>query len=128
MALKNGADEVITGSFTNLSAVCGHLATEQKNVILGCSAWKDKFNLEDTLFAGAVISRIKEQFTIHCDSSLMAEDMYQLHKNEMKDFIRRTTHWHRLAAFGLEKDLEYCVTKDVANILPVYKNEALVVM
>jgi len=75
-----------------------------------------------------VISRIKEQFTIHCDSSLMAEDMYQLHKNEMKDFIRRTTHWHRLAAFGLEKDLEYCVTKDVANILPVYKNEALVVM
>ena len=128
MALKNGDDEVITGSFTNLSAVCDHLAAEQKNVILGCSAWKDKFNLEDTLFAGAVISRIKEQFTIHCDSSLMAEDMYQLHKNEMKDFIRRTTHWHRLAAFGLEKDLEYCVTKDVANILPVYKNEALVVM
>ena len=45
----------------------------------------------------------------------------------MKDFIRRTTHWHRLAAFGLEKDLEYCVSEDVANILPVYKNGALTV-
>ena len=55
MALQNGASEVVTGSFPNLSALCDHLVTAQKNVILGCSAWKDKFNLEDTLFAGAVI-------------------------------------------------------------------------
>ena len=58
----------------------------------------------------------------------MAEEMYVLHKSEMKAFIRRTTHWHRLAAFGLEKDLEYCVTEDVANVLPVYRNEALYVL
>ncbi|MDE3142880.1 MAG: 2-phosphosulfolactate phosphatase [Bacteroidota bacterium] len=128
IALKNGADEVITGTFPNLSAVCDHLILKNKNVILACSAWKDKFNLEDTLFAGAVINRIKENFTIHCDSSLMAEEMYLLHKHEMKNFIRRTTHWHRLAAFGLEKDLEYCVSEDVANVLPVYINEALILL
>ncbi len=126
MALKNGAAEVITGSFPNISAVCDHLITQKKNVILGCSAWKDKFNLEDTLFAGAVIERIKEQFTIHCDSSLMAENMYTLHKNDMFSFIRKTTHWHRLAAYGLENDLEYCVSLDVANVLPRYQNGDLV--
>ncbi len=127
MALKNGASEVVTGSFPNISAVCGHLVAEKKNVILGCSAWKDKFNLEDTLFAGAVIERIKEHFTIHCDSSLMAEDMYKLHKNDMFSFIRKTTHWHRLAAYGLESDLEYCVSPDLANVLPRYQNGDLVV-
>jgi hypothetical protein len=31
-------------------------------------------------------------------------------------------HWHRLAAYGLEKDLLYCVTPDVANVLPRYIN------
>lgn len=127
MASKNGADEIITGSFPNLSAVCNHLVTQQKNIILGCSAWKDKFNLEDTLFAGAVISRIKKHFNSHCDASIMAEDMYQLHKNDLKNFIRCTTHWHRLAAFGLEKDLEYCVSEDVANVLPIYKDGALII-
>ena len=126
MALKNGAADVVTGSFPNLTAVCDHLVAQKKNVILGCSAWKDKFNLEDTLFAGAVIERIKEHFTIHCDSSLMAEDMYKLHKNDMFSFIRKTTHWHRLAAYGLESDLEYCVSPDVANILPRYQNGDLV--
>lgn len=127
MALERGASEVITGSFPNLTAVCNYLVKANKNVILGCSAWKDKFNLEDTLFAGAIIQRIKEHFTIHCDSSLMAENMYTLHQQDMYSFIRNTTHWHRLAAYGLEKDLEYCVTPDVANILPVYDNGALVV-
>jgi len=127
MALKNGASEIITGSFPNLSAVCDHLLAANKNVILGCSAWKDRFNIEDALFAGAVISRIKHAFTIHCDSSLMAEDLYQLHQNDLYQYIRKTTHWHRLAAFGLEKDLEYCVTADGANVLPIYRNGDLVV-
>jgi 2-phosphosulfolactate phosphatase len=126
MALLNGAAEVITGSFPNLSAVCDYLLKQNKNVILGCSAWKDRFNIEDTLFAGAVISRVKDAFTIHCDSSLMAEEMYHLHKNDIKQFVRRTTHWHRLAKFGLEKDLEYCVSADVANVLPIYSNGDLV--
>lgn len=126
MALDNGADEVITGSFPNLSAICEHLKQKNKNVILGCSAWKDRFNLEDTLFAGAVINNIKEHFTVHCDSSLMAEDMYRLHKNDMYTFIQKTTHWHRLASYGLEKDLQYCVTEDIANVLPLYKDGALV--
>lgn len=126
MALNSGASEVITGSFPNVSAVCDYLIAQKKNVILGCSAWKDRFNLEDAMFAGAVIQRVQEHFTIHCDSSLMALDMYELHQHDMQQFIRRTTHWHRLASYGLEKDLEYCVTPDLANILPIYRNGDLV--
>lgn len=127
MALNNGASEVITGSFPNLSAVCNYLSSQKKNVFLGCSAWKDRFNLEDALFAGAVIQCIQDHFTIHCDSSLMASDLYSLHKHDMNSFIRRTTHWHRLASYGLEKDLEYCVKTDVANVLPYYKNGDLII-
>jgi len=127
MALNNGADEIITGSFPNLSAVCDHLLRSNKNVILGCSAWKDRVNIEDTLFAGAVINQIQSSFTIHCDTSLMASELYQAQKDKMFQFIRKTTHWHRLAAYGLEKDLEYCVSPDLANILPIYRNGDLVV-
>lgn len=125
MALNKSASNVITGSFPNLSAVCDYLLQQNKNVFLGCSAWKDRFNLEDTLFAGAVIDRIKDNFDIHCDSSLMAYEMYQLHKHDLKSYIQTLTHWHRLAQYGLEKDMEYCVSIDVANVLPLYKNGAL---
>ncbi len=126
MAVAKGASEIITGSFPNLTAVCDHLLAANKNVILGCSGWKDRFNLEDTLFAGAVINRLKDQFEIRCDSSIMAEQMYDLHKGDLPSFIRTTTHWHRLAGYGLEKDLEFCITPDGANVLPEYKNQSLI--
>lgn len=128
MALEKGATEIITGSFPNLSAVCDHLVEMKKNVILGCAAWKDKVNIEDTLFAGAVISQIREHFTIQCDSSHIAEAMYEKGKKNLFDFLKKNeaSHYHRLMGFGLEKDLRYCLTADGANILPIYKDGKLV--
>ena len=128
MALAKGAADIVTGSFPNLSAVCDFLMKANKNVVLGCSGWKDRFNLEDTLFAGAVVSRLKQHFTVHCDASLMAADMYELHKNNLYQFIQKTTHWHRLAGYGLEKDLEWCISEDVASVLPLYRNNQLVAL
>ena len=127
MAFAKGCAQVVTGSFANLSAVCDYLIAQDKNVILGCSGWKDRFNLEDTLLAGAVIDRVKEHFTIHDDSSLMANEMFTLHRNDLCSFVQHTTHWHRLAAYGLQKDLEYCVSTDVANVLPVLRNGELII-
>lgn len=126
MALDKGADTIISGSFPNLSAVCDYLLAEKKNVVLGCAGWKDRFNLEDTLFAGAVISRLKKDFTIHCDSSLMAESMYSKHKNNLAGFAPKLTHYHRLVErFGLIEDIKFCLTADLANVLPLYKEGKL---
>lgn len=98
----------------------------KKNVVLGCAGWKDRFNLEDTLFAGAVISRLKKDFTIHCDSSLMAESMYSKHKNNLAGFAPKLTHYHRLVErFGLIEDIKFCLTADLANVLPLYKEGKL---
>ena len=128
MALERGADTVVSGSFPNLSAVCDYIAGENKNVILGCAGWKDRFNLEDTLFAGAVISEVKKHFTIHCDSSLMAETMYAKHKKNLSAFAPQLTHYHRLVdRFGLIEDINYCLTSDVANVLPVYREGKLTI-
>ncbi len=127
MALDNNADTIISGSFPNLSAVCDFLLAEKKNVVLGCAGWKDRFNLEDTLFAGAVINRIAKNFTVHCDSSLMAEAMYASHKNKLIEFAPNLTHYHRLVErFGLIDDIKFCLSNDVANVLPVYTEGKLV--
>ena len=127
MALDKNADTIIAGSFPNLSAVCDFLVAERKNVVLGCAGWKDRFNLEDTLFAGAIIHRLSKEFTIHCDSSLMAETMYAKNQNKLVAFAPKLTHYHRLVErFGLIEDIRFCLTNDVANVLPVYHDGKLV--
>ena len=128
MALDKGAPEIITGSFPNLSAVCAHLIKRNKNVVLACAAWKDKINIEDTLFAGAVINNIQEQFSIQCDSSQIAHTLYHAAKVDFFEFMKlhNASHYHRLTNYGLEKDIRYCLTPDVANVLPLYKEGKLI--
>jgi 2-phosphosulfolactate phosphatase len=127
MALEKGCREVITGSFNNLSAVCDHLVKMKRPVILGCAAWKDRVNMEDTLFAGAVVSRVREHFTINCDSSNIAETLYEKGKKDLFGFMKKhdASHYHRLIDFGLEKDIRHCLNIDEANVLPVYREGRL---
>lgn len=128
MALDNGADDIVTGSFPNLGAVCEYLVRQQKNVVLACAGWKDRFNMEDTLFAGAVIEQIKNNFTIHCDSSETALRLYDQMKDDLPGNARSFTHYHRLVErFGLIEDIRFCLTSNGANVLPVYKNGLLIV-
>jgi 2-phosphosulfolactate phosphatase len=129
MALDKGAKDIVTGSFPNLGAVCNFLLSQNQHVILGCAAWKDKVNIEDLLFAGAVINKVKHHFDINCDSSSIAETMYLEARKDLYEFMKkqRASHFTRLTAFGLEKDIRYCLTPDIANVLPFYEDGKLIV-
>jgi 2-phosphosulfolactate phosphatase len=129
MALEKGASHIVTGSFPNLSAVCDYVLEQESHVILACAAWKDRVNMEDALFAGAVINKVKNHFSINCDSSQIAETLYEKGKKDLYQFMKEknASHYHRLTGFGLEKDIRYCLTPDQANVLPFYEDGKLLV-
>lgn len=125
--MVDGADEIITGSFLNLSAVVDHLKDSNKNILLACAAWKDRFNLEDALFAGAVASQIKDSFDHNCDSLRAAVSLFeQTQGAPLISFLKDSAHYKRLSAFGLEKDMEYCATLDLHSVLPKLVGDKLV--
>jgi 2-phosphosulfolactate phosphatase len=128
MAFNRGAKEIITGSFPNITNVVTYLLEKNINVVLACAAWKDKVNIEDTLFAGAVANRIKENFDVQCDSTQMAESLYLTAKADIFEFMkeRNATHYHRLTKFKLEKDIRSCLTDDGAPSLPMYVEGKLI--
>jgi 2-phosphosulfolactate phosphatase len=129
MALERGASRIVTGSFCNLRAVCNYLLSEKKNVILGCAAWKDKINIEDLLFAGAVINAVKDHFWVNCDASQIAETLFLNAGKDLFGFMKskNASHYHRLMGFGLEKDIRYCLTLNLADVLPFYEEGKLIV-
>jgi 2-phosphosulfolactate phosphatase len=130
MALDRGAGQIVTGSFPNLNAVCQYLIAQNQPVVLGCAAWKDRVNLEDMLFAGAVINRVRQHFSINCDSSQIAETVYLQARSDLFEFMQAkgASHYHRLMGYGLEMDIRYCLTPDVADVLPLYENGKLIVL
>lgn len=122
------ADTIITGAFLNLDAVCDFLIAQGKPVLLGCAAWKDRFNLEDTLFAGAVVNKVREHFSINCDSARAANHLYnQSGGRDFIGFLKDGSHYKRLSAYGLVADMEYCCTPNLHPVLPILQGDKLVV-
>ncbi|HRG59736.1 MAG TPA: 2-phosphosulfolactate phosphatase [Bacteroidia bacterium] len=125
-AAKN-AYAVVIGSFLNITTLCEWLVKENKSILLLCSGWKNKFNLEDTLFAGAVTEILSkhESFKL-LDGALATKYLYQqAHQNPYK-FLNYSSHKERLAAMGLKDDIKYCLTLDQTHVIPILKDKYLV--
>ena len=123
---RETAYQVVLGSFLNLKALCNWLKEQNKSVLLLCAGWKDAFNLEDTLFAGAVVSDLRKDFDHFDDSSIAAEDLYQLAKADLRKYLHKSSHSHRLAALNIEEDVKFCLQLDVCNAIPVLVGDSLV--
>ena len=130
MALANNAPNIITGSFPNLDAVCDYILTQNKPIMLGCAAWKDRLNIEDMLFAGAVISKVKKHFNTSCDTSIIAEMLYNKAKKDLFEFMKtnHASHYERLHNFGVDEDMKFCLTPNLSPVVPIYNEGKLVVV
>ena len=126
IAKSIGAAEIIIGSFLNLSAVVRHLRESQHNVLIVCAGWKGKFNLEDTLFAGAVVEGLTDDLEPECDAPLAALQLYRCAKDDLNGFLSQSSHVKRLARLNIFKDIEYCLTRDQFDVVPVMRDGVLV--
>jgi 2-phosphosulfolactate phosphatase len=124
--LSEAADEVIVGSFLNLATVVEHLKTLNLDVLVVCAGWKGNFNLEDTLYAGAVVERLSDSFSSENDAALAALHLYQVAKEDLLGFLRKSSHVRRLEHLEIHKDIEFCLQHDVFNVLPVWEKDRLV--
>lgn len=123
---SQGAKEILVGSFLNFSAVVEYLRSQPNDVLMHCAGWKGKMNLEDTLFAGAVVDALKGDFSHDEDSVLTALNLYYSAKNDLMGFLLNSSHVRRLQGLGIIKDIEFCLTKNVYDVLPVMRGGKLV--
>jgi 2-phosphosulfolactate phosphatase len=120
--------KVIIGSFLNLSAICEWAMQQNRNVLILCAAWRNKFNLEDSVLAGAIVERLlgnKKYYTI-CDSALAALDLWLLSKSDLVGYIDKAAHRSRLRDRGLDDVIEYCHTPDLTDVIPVLEENYIV--
>jgi|SRR6185436_11774566 len=129
IAVARHSKIVVIGSFLNLTVLCNWLATQNSNVVCLCAGWKNRFNLEDTLFAGAVTDRLMNAgFNTICDSAIAARHLYLVAKDDLNGFLEDSSHRRRLKRLHIERDIDFCLTPDQVNVIPVLKNGVLVKM
>ena len=121
--------EVIVGSFLNLDAITQWLKEKDRDVIIFCAGWKDKFNLEDTLFAGALVSSLLETHLYNdaCDAAQAAKFLWDRSKDDLYGFLENSSHRNRLAKLNIDSDIHFCLKLNQTKKIPVLKGDFLVV-
>ncbi len=121
-----GAKEILIGSFLNVSTVADHLRNCPFDILIVCAGWRGKVNMEDTLFAGALVEKLKDDVAAACDAPLAAQHLYNQAGNDIMRFLDNTRHVNRLRKLNVVRDIEFCLTPDQYNILPYVKDNVLV--
>ncbi|SDD22449.1 2-phosphosulfolactate phosphatase [Williamwhitmania taraxaci] len=120
--------EVVVGSFLNYSAVAAYLGQRSGKVIVFCSGWKGRFSLEDSVFAGALVERLLNDYgySTTCDSAIAALDLWQLAKPDLIDYIQKAAQRSRLRTMGLDDVIDFCHTPDYTSIVPHFNGKSLI--
>jgi 2-phosphosulfolactate phosphatase len=114
------AHSVLIGAFVNINAVVKELQLLSRPVVVLCAGWKDRFNLEDTLFAGAVVEELLAslRFGTDCDSARAARLLYLQARYDLFGFLQESSHRERLGRLHLEDDIRYCLTPNQTTVVP----------
>jgi 2-phosphosulfolactate phosphatase len=125
--LASSAYKTVIGCFLNISSLSEWLGKQDRDVILFCAGWKDKFNLEDTICAGAFAERLLSgsAFKTGCDSTYAAIDLWMLAKVDPVRYIEKAAQRSRLREKGLDDCIEFCMKSDFTVKIPVIKNGIL---
>ena len=119
---------VVIGALVNYSAVANWLMKQDKNVLLLASGWRDKFNLEDTICAGAIADTLisSGNYTSNEDSSIAAKYIFRSASNNYFGYLKSSSHRRRLKNLNLNEDIKFCLTPDRFDVIPVLKGDEIV--
>ena len=120
------AEKIVIGAFLNLSSLAFYLKKQPNDVIIHCAGWQGKVNMEDSLFAGALIEKLEETHSLNCDAPHMALKYYQSVKGELLSTVKQSSHAKRLLKIGIKKDIEFCLEIDKYEVIPILKDSIFV--
>ncbi|WP_436514954.1 2-phosphosulfolactate phosphatase [Ekhidna sp. To15] len=121
------AKEIIIGAFLNLESIAAYILQSKTDVVIHCAGWKGTPNLEDTLFAGALIDECAEEMKTLGDSALIAHQLYIANHENLFGIAKQSSHAERLSGFGIEEDLEFCMTENEYQVVPKLVDGEIVV-
>jgi 2-phosphosulfolactate phosphatase len=126
--LASSAAMIIIGSFLNLTSLSEWLVSQDSDVLLFCAGWKNRFNLEDSVCAGAIAENLMNTglYITICDSTLAAIDLWSMAKSDLPGYIEKAAQRTRLRDKNLDDCIKFCLTADFTRKIPVIRNGILV--
>jgi len=118
---------VLIGAYLNLDAIARYVISENRDLVILCAGWKNKFNLEDSLYAGALSEQVLKNPEYHtvCDSAHASIDLWNIARPDLMNYIEKAAQRHRLKKNKLDDVIGYCHTMNLTTMIPALKENYL---
>jgi 2-phosphosulfolactate phosphatase len=128
--MASDAEQIVIGSFLNLSALSAWLYEKQAHVVILCAGWKNLFNLEDSIFAGALADTLisKYDYQTACDSAKASLDLWSLAREDLPGYLAKSSHRNRLRHIVSDEDFFFMVTPDSSGAIPVVNKKGSIIL
>ncbi len=128
-AVDAGAKQTLVGAFANLKAIAKYLKDNPDDVAVLCAGWKNRYCLEDALFAGGLAHLLANSHSLDCDSSTSAMQLFVQYEDNLIAALEQTNHARRLRGLGqADRDLEYCSHVGQSTSIPCFEENRLQVL
>jgi 2-phosphosulfolactate phosphatase len=112
---SKGAAEILIGAFPNLQATVTYIQSRDLDVLIHCAGWKGRFNLEDSLYAGALVQALGESHSNREDGALAMGSLFSLEGGNLATYLSQASHAKRLQNYGIEGDIDFCLSINLYN-------------
>lgn len=120
-SIKN-AKNIFIASLINSKAVATKLHELEDDVVIINSGTYGAFSIDDFICSGYIISLLSEMKDRELtDIAITAKNLYEKN-SDIYSIIKEAKHYVVLKTLGFEEDLNYCIKKDLYNIVPIYKD------
>lgn len=119
-----GANSLLIASFLNISAVAARVFELGKDVVILCAGTHDRFSLEDTACAGALVGALSgpDIDLDLCDLARVARLLYETYQGRLAELLHHSAHGQNLVKLGLSDDLIFCAQADSLPIVPEFRD------
>lgn len=125
-AIKNSeeAEKIFIGALINGRVVAEKLAKLNKDVTFVNAGTDGEFSMDDFITSGYIINCLRDIMKNHCTLTDIAKTSEYVYINNPSiiSFVKDALHYKRMKDLRYNEDLRYCLSKDLINIVPEYKD------
>jgi 2-phosphosulfolactate phosphatase len=119
LAIEKSKDaaEILIGAFPNLQATVTYIQSRDLDVLIHCAGWKGKFNLEDSLYAGALVQALGESHANREDGAIAMGSLFAQVGGNLPTYLSQAAHAKRLQNHGIEGDIDFCLSLNLYHLV-----------
>lgn len=123
LAKSKAAERIFIAAMINGKAVAEKLLELNKDVVIINAGTNGNFSMDDYICSGYIINEmLKVKKNIELTDIAKTANMIYESNADIISYVKEATHYSVMKSLELDDDIEYCIKKNIVDIVPEYKD------